>query len=257
MSDLRNIIPDKWKEAVKEGSIAFARQWMKPELHGRAAYSQEGEDLVVARLLGLEEHERTGFYVDVGAHHPIKYSNTQYFYERGWRGINIDATPGSMGSFRDARPRDINLEVAVAEKAGELTFYQFATPQLNGFDKELAVARGNVPGCQLTGTCQIAALPLAEILAGNLAAGTAIDFMSVDVEGLDLEVVRSNDWIKYRPLLVLVEDAGAASLKESCTGPLASFMDGCNYEPIAKTALTLIFADRARTTCGVFGVRVS
>jgi FkbM family methyltransferase len=194
--------------------------------------------------------------VDVGAHHPRKYSNTQYFYERGWRGINIDAMPGSMDLFRTERPRDINLEMAVAEKEGELTFYQFYTPELNGFDKDLALARGSVPGCQITGTSQVITRPLAKILSEHLAVGASIDFMSVDVEGLDLEVLRSNDWNKFRPLLVLVEDSGAATLADCCSSPIAKFLDEWNYAPLAKTALTVFFADKARTSCGVFGVRV-
>jgi FkbM family methyltransferase len=229
---------------------------MEPERHGRAAYSQEGEDLVVARLLGLELSKRKGFYVDVGAHHPTKYSNTQYFYERGWSGINIDAMPGSMHSFRECRPRDINLEVAIAAQESELTFYQFATPELNGFDKDLAMERANVPGCKMTGTTVIPARPLSAILAEHLPAGTAIDFISVDVEGFDLEVLRSNDWNKFRPLLALVEDSESSTLQDSGHSPTAKYLDEVGYTSVARTALTTIVADRSRIVRGPFGVRI-
>jgi hypothetical protein len=74
------------------------------------SYAQEGEDMVLRRIF---EDQPLGFYVDVGAHHPVRFSTTYFFYRRGCRGINIDATPGSMDAFRRLRPRDINLEVAI------------------------------------------------------------------------------------------------------------------------------------------------
>jgi len=70
------------------------------------SYSQEGEDMILRRLF---EKQLTGFYVDVGAHHPKRFSNTYFFYKQGWHGINIDAMPGSMKLFEKIRPRDILL----------------------------------------------------------------------------------------------------------------------------------------------------
>ena len=78
----------------------------------RTSYSQEGEDLILDRLL---RRKPRGYYVDVGAFHPKKFSNTHLFYRRGWSGINIDATPGSMDEFRRVRPRDTNLEIAISD----------------------------------------------------------------------------------------------------------------------------------------------
>ncbi len=74
----------------------------------------------------------------MGAHHAQRFSNTNYFYWEGWRGINIDAMPGSMEPFKQSRPRDINLEIGVSESAQVLTYYAFNEPALNGFSKELA-----------------------------------------------------------------------------------------------------------------------
>ena len=68
------------------------------------SYSQEGEDMILRRLF---EKQKTGFYVDVGAHHPKRFSNTFFFYKKGWSGINIDAMPNSMRLFDKIRPRDI------------------------------------------------------------------------------------------------------------------------------------------------------
>ena len=78
------------------------------------SWSQEGEDMILHRIFG---GKKSGFYVDVGAHHPKRFSNTYFFYCHGWRGINIDAMPGRMKLFNQWRPKDINLEMGVAEKA--------------------------------------------------------------------------------------------------------------------------------------------
>jgi hypothetical protein len=76
-------------------------------------YGHSGEDLVLDRLLN---GKRMGFYIDVGAHHPTRFSNTYLFYKKGWSGINIDANPKSMELFNRRRSRDINIEVGIAKK---------------------------------------------------------------------------------------------------------------------------------------------
>ena len=78
-----------------------------PNMLPNICYSQNGEDLILNRFL---ENKKNGFYIDIGAHHPIRFSNTYLFYKKGWRGINIDAMPGSMDLFNKIRSRDINIE---------------------------------------------------------------------------------------------------------------------------------------------------
>ena len=77
------------------------------------SYSQEGEDVILQYIFRDQE---TGFYVDIGAHHPKRFSNTFGLYKMGWLGINVDPLPGCMDAFRKQRPRDINLEVAVSDR---------------------------------------------------------------------------------------------------------------------------------------------
>lgn len=79
------------------------------------SYAQEGEDMILHRIF---ERQSVGFYVDVGAHHPFRFSNTYLFYQKGWRGINIDAMPNSMRLFNRFRPRDINLECGISKGGG-------------------------------------------------------------------------------------------------------------------------------------------
>jgi len=115
------------------------------------SYSQEGEDLILLRIF---EKKRIGFYVDVGAHHPFRFSNTYRFYLRGWRGINIDPMPGSMRLFNKFRKRDINLELAVGENEDTLIYYMFNEPALNTFDEGLAKTRDGKNGYYNIQNCQ-------------------------------------------------------------------------------------------------------
>ena len=91
--------------------IAFIIMYLKS--HAGTYYSQEGEDIILRHIFG---DQTKGFYVDVGAHHPKRFSNTCYFYDRRWQGINLDTLPGSMWFLQKLRPRDKNLEIAISEK---------------------------------------------------------------------------------------------------------------------------------------------
>ena len=203
------------------------------------SWSQEGEDMVLRRIY---ENRKTGFYVDVGAHHPKRFSNTYLFYRRGWSGINIDAMPGSMRQFQKWRPRDINLEIGVAQTSGTLNYYVFNEPALNGFSAQLSSER-NVADNKyfIKEAIEVNVSPLAIILDAHLS-GQVIDFLSVDVEGLDLEVLMSNDWSKYRPSFVLAEVL-KIRLHDLDSDPVTKFMKDVGYVVYAKTANTVFFMD--------------
>lgn len=209
---------------------------MQPNL----CYGQDGEDLVLDRLL---ERQAEGFYVDVGAHHPVRFSNTYLFYKRGWRGINIDAMPGSMKRFKHLRPRDINIECGVAGEAGKLTYYRFNEPALNTFDAAEAEHK-NKPPYQLLDTVEVVVDRLDALLGRHLPTGQQIDFLSVDVEGKDEEVLRSNDWSRYRPRFILAETLRTDMLNLSAC-PVVQFLCSVGYTPVGKAYNTSFFVRKA------------
>ncbi|NJL53867.1 MAG: FkbM family methyltransferase [Leptolyngbyaceae cyanobacterium RM2_2_4] len=180
------------------------------------------------------------FYVDVGAHHPRRFSNTYFFYQQGWSGINIDAMPGSMSLFEAERQRDINLEMPVAKKQAALTYTQFNEPALNSFSEELVLARTSLPSVKVIATQKMEAYPLAKILDQHLPSGQEIAFLSIDVEGLDLQVLQSNDWQKYRPNVVLVE-IQKSSLHKIQSEPIYQYMLEHRYYLYAKAFHTAFF----------------
>lgn len=204
----------------------------------QVSYSQEGEDLILSRLF---ESRESGFYVDVGAHHPIRFSNTYRFYRRGWRGINIDAMPGSMDAFHRVRQRDINLEIPVLKERGVLSYYQFNEPALNSFSPELSKERNGKNGCRVVNVVELEGLPLRDILSEHLPSPEQrIDFMSIDVEGLDLAVLESSDWERFRPSAVLVE-IERSSLHTISNDPIYRYLSGHGYHIFAKAFQTVFF----------------
>ena len=208
-----------------------------PDMQPNCCYGQDGEDLILNRLL---EGQTIGFYVDVGAHHPVRFSNTYLFYQRGWRGMNIDAMPGSMKKFNKVRSRDINIECGVAGAAGKLVYHQFNEPALNTFDADEAEHK-NKPPYQMIGTVEVAVERLDALLARYLPPGQQIDFLSVDVEGKDEEVLRSNDWSRYRPRFILAETLRTDVLSMgNC--PVVQFLRSVGYKPVGKAYNTSFFA---------------
>lgn len=202
---------------------------------GIVSYGQEGEDLLLSRLFSGKEQ---GFYVDIGAHHPIRFSNTYRLYRNGWRGINIDATPGSMEAFNNLRPDDINLEIAISDSVAPLTFYMFAEPALNTFDLDLAkkYQKVNYP---LKEVRNITPRSMAQLFDEYLPAGQHIDLLSIDIEGKELEALRSNDWQRYSPDVIVLE-ALDTSLQALPDQPTVSFLMDQGYIPVSKLANSII-----------------
>ena len=202
------------------------------------SYSQEGEDMIVRRIF---QERPTGFYVDIGAYHPKHLSNTYYFYQRGWHGINIDAMPGSMKLFYRLRPRDINIEAAIAAETSEKTFYVFNGRALNTLDSQLAEQR-NEGETRLIEIHTVKTQRLDTILAERLPTGKQIQFMSIDVEGYDLEVLKSNDWSQFRPEYILVE-VWDLELAHSASHPVVAYLAMQEYSLVGKAYSTAFFRD--------------
>lgn len=192
-----------------EGSILRPYMWLRwmlannritiEELENCKQYfSQHGEDVIVDSIFRYVD---SGFYVDCGAYHPFRGSNTYLLYRRGWTGINIEPHPDQYPLFSRFRTRDININCAVDQNEGMATFVLDRV--YSGFDTlDRAKSTGADPDAR---KIKVRTIPLAQILAEN-APEKKIHFLSVDCEGSDLRVLESNDWNRFRPLIVCVED---------------------------------------------------
>jgi hypothetical protein len=201
------------------------------------SHSQFGEDMV---LRFLTNDIKKGFYVDIGAHHPVYYSNTHHFYCKGWQGINIDGAPGSMDIFQVLRPRDINLELLLhPEKQAEtVDFYIFDQGAYNTFDQEMADKALSL-GVKLVEKKSLKTSTLEEVLDLYLPEGTNIDFMSIDIEGMDEAIFMSNNWEIYKPK-ILVFEKHDISVKELENLEIINYLGKYGYEIIAKCGPSVI-----------------
>jgi FkbM family methyltransferase len=163
------------------------------------SYAQNFEDVMLARCFPTAH----GFYVDVGANDPEIDSVTRAFYERGWNGINIEPLASNFARLQENRPRDINLQLALGDKDGTITFYEIG--RWHGYsttDAEIA-AQHRRDGLQvIEHTTPLRRL--ASVLDEH-ARGKSIDFLSIDVEGGELSVLAGTDLTRHRPKVILAE----------------------------------------------------
>jgi len=199
-------------------------------------FSQAGEDAILQALFHKKLNKKEkGFYVDVGAYHPYKHSNTYLFYLNGWNGINVDACPGSMDLFKKLRPKDLNLEIGISDKKGELTYYFIDKDStMNSFSKENLINIGMYKN--VTKEIPIGVKSLEDILESQSNNFNHIDFLSIDVEGLDFEVINSNNWIKYKPDVIVIE-LNCIEINDIIENKTARFLRNLGYRIVAKNVV--------------------
>ena len=226
---------------IKRG-LRRIKTWLKAFWHVvfercRISYSQFSEDIMLRDMISerLQDPTYRGFWVDIGAHDPVRFSNTKIFSDMGWCGINVDAMPEAIEKFERYRKRDINLNVGIGPADGELPYYMFPDHAINTFDKAIADRQ---PG--LKGVRNIKMLTLEHVLDKYLPAGQHIDFLTIDAEGFDFKILQSNNWEKYRPDYVLVEVHGN-DRSAVLNSEIAQFMGKMGYDFIAQGYLTTFF----------------
>ncbi len=219
--------------------IRYFIEWAIPSIwFYKRSYSQDGEDVTLESLLACDKNYK-GFYIDVGAHHPYRFSNTALFYKKGWRGINIEPTPTLFGPFERHRKDDINLNVGVSHEKDVLEFFEFDEPALNSFDKEKSEDIDKGVRYNITKRSLIPVQTLESILDEYCADKRIIDFITIDAEGWDLNVIKSNNWDKYNFKFVLVEaDVEIANLFEN---EVYQYLIARNYELVGLLKRTSIF----------------
>jgi len=227
------ILPQPFKNLLRR--LRDICQW---DVYFQKSWSQEGEDLILSRY--FENKKTIGFYVDIGAHHPLRFSNTYKFYKQGWHGINIDAMPGSMVLFNRKRSRDINIEKAVSDSKQVMTYYVFNEPALNGFSKDLSKLRDGLGGYKVIYKKDLETSTLEEILDQYMPKGQDIDFLSIDVEGLDFAILKSNNWAKHSPEIILIEILGS-TLEDVLGHEVTIFLRQLGYTIHAKCINTVFF----------------
>jgi len=202
---------------------------------GQLTYSQFGEDILIR---GFFRDKPVGVYVDVGAFHPIYYSNTYALYKSGWNGLAIDANGSFERLYKKFRPRDIFVHAAVGQSEGKAHFVHFSS---GAFDR-LQKFASEVPEQFRTGetTREVNMRRLDQILDSSKA--TKVDFLNIDCEGADLDILSSIDFAKLRPSLISVEDHSA----NWTVSPVVKILAENGYAMYGRCGLSTLFVDAIR-----------
>ncbi|MBZ2170878.1 FkbM family methyltransferase [Nitratidesulfovibrio sp. SRB-5] len=196
-------------------------------------YGQNAEDIIAGSLFPASY---TGFYVDIGAHHPVKFSNTYLLYQAGWQGINIDPLPGSMTLFNKMRPKDVNLEICVSDDDADVEYYIFSEPAYNTISKKRAEHVISRSYSQLIETKAIKTESLKAIFSRHIPKGQSIDLMTIDVETMELQVLKTNDWERYIPRVIVIESLASfeKDIFSIIHDPAISYLIEQDYRIIGK-----------------------
>lgn len=173
----------------------------------KKSYSQAGEDTILAYIffaLGIKNEEIT--YLDLGANHAKELSNTYYFYENGAKGVLVEANPKLIQELSFYRHKDIVLNSLVSEKGNEeLDFYILSGDGLSTPDKKQALEACEInPNISIENTIKVKSITVNNIIE-KYFGGIAPKFISIDIEGHELEVIKSIDLDRFRPLIIVIE----------------------------------------------------
>ena len=196
-------------------------------IYSMAVFSQGGEEIYLREKFA---NTKKGLYVDVGALHPFRFSNTAWAYKTGWRGINIEPNVDAFHLFETFRPMDININCGVADKEGELTYFCYEEPALNRFDTKL---HKNVP---IVEKRSVKVRRLSDILKEYKI--TKVDFLDIDVEGLEMDVLHSIDFSVDIECILLEQHVSLGLLMQSAE---YLFLKEKGYEAVAKYGITTIY----------------
>lgn len=224
---VRRIYWSLWKRTVGRIKYGISRD---------ESYAQNGEDLIVLKLwkerLGKTAALR---YLDIGAHHPSDGNNTCLLYKKGMRGINIEPDPVLFEKFPEERPEDVNLNIGIGIHGNdEADFHIMDRKAHNTFSREMAdeyVARND------SKLVKIVKVPLRTIQSVlDELGGKTPDFVSIDAEGLDVAILQSWDFARFKPAIFCVETD-----KKTSAGPIGEIMEKEGYIAFERTGANTIY----------------
>lgn len=210
---------------------------------GKISYAQCGEDMIASFVFDALKIAKPS-WLDIGAHHPSHLNNTYTFYERGARGINIEPDPRLFSRFIRERPGDTNLNIGIGPVGGELEFYVMSARTLNTFSGEEARAAAATGRVRIEQTIRLPVRPVNAVLAEHFP-NSAPDLLSLDVEGLDIDILRSWDFSRWRPRIACVEtitySTGRSGRQKD---EISKLFEDNEYFEYAHTHINTLFVDK-------------
>lgn len=216
---------------------------LKKRRYKKTSFAQSGEDLIIDFIL-TAIGVKSPTYIDIGAHHPFYLSNTAIFHENGCNGISIEPDPTLFKEIKKYRKNDICLNIGIGlEEEVEAEFYVMSSPTLNTFSKKQAVEYENYGNITIKETKKI---PLKNInLIIKEYCNKTPNFISLDVEGLDYEILKTFDFSQYRPEVFCLETLTyTENNTENKITEIIDLMLSNDYMVYADTYINTIFVDK-------------
>ena len=208
----------------------------------KKSYSMDGEDLFISDYF---KDRKLGFYVDVGCYHPLDGNNTYLLHKKGWKGINLDINKLSIELFNVARKKDFNVNVAVSNKSKRVkVYYRKKINMLNTIDKKFA----KVNFKKGFNTKTIYSNSLDSILEKSKYRNKKIDFLNIDIEGNEINALKSFNFTKYKPKLVCIEIHNLKTTKNNVSyykeSPIYKFLNKKSYKLLWNNGFSFIFKNK-------------
>lgn len=237
--NIRSIV----KKYISAHTINQIKSFQPSFLFRKVSYSQCGEDLIIKYIfnnLGIHKPR----FLDIGAHHPSNLSNTYIFYQNGSSGVNIEPDPQLFSYIKKCRPRDININVGITDQRGTLDFYVMTSSTLNTFSL-VEAKNAESEKVKIDKVIQIVVIPINDILKEHFSH-VELDFLSLDVEGLDMRILQSFDFSICRPKVICVETITYSEKRDGKNiKEIEQLLIEKGYFAYANTHINTIFVDSA------------
>lgn len=231
----------KIKDKVKKKIINYLDKFPYTP-YRKISYSQSGEDLLVQYIFNSIKEKPS--YLDIGAHHPYYLNNTALFYEKGYRGINIEPDPKLFSLFSLLRKEDLNLNIGISEDMGEKEFYIISEPALNTFSKEEAIKYQDEGDYKIVNTLNIQTNTILNIV-DKYAGGVFPTFLTIDAEGVDELILKSIDFERNYPIVICIETISFSMKGKGLkNNNIISFLESKGYLLYADTNINSIFVKK-------------
>ena len=228
------------------GAVSSGRWHAGPPAEGRTSYSQQGEDLIIYDLLhGLMRIDKP-VYLELGAADPVGANNTFLLYQTGGHGVLVEPNPFYVERLKQRRPNDAVVAAGVGvDDAKEAEYFVIrGRPMLNTFSREqVAMLQKGRAEDVVEKTLKVPLIRIDHLIETHLG-GKAPDLLSIDVEGLDLAILQTLDFRKYRPAAICAETILMGS--RQVDPGIASLLTGQGYVIRGATLYNTIFADASR-----------
>lgn len=232
-----SLISKAWNAIQRKIYWKFYSFFIDKTFEPKMSYSQNGEDIIISGIFESLSRHRI-FYLDIGGYHPYSGSNTALFYQTGSNGIVVEPNPELFRQFSQKRPRDISLNIGVSTYSGDQDFYLSPSGALGSLIKDESVIRSDDERIE---SLTVPVLTVQDIVT-RYADGKDIDYISMDIEGMELPVLESIDFSLIHPIVFCIETIHySKNRKKEKRVDILNFMEKKGYFIYADTYINTIF----------------